>query len=191
MALDFRSLFLEMQMSGFYEYVLPFLIVFIVLFAVLEKTYILGSEKDQNGTRRPKTNLNVILAIILGLVLLLQPDLRLIEYMNIYLSKMSFFIVLAVMAMLVIALFAGKDDNGKMFSGFGMLFATIVAIAAVLWSLSSSYGGYGWTFLPYWITDEVLSLVLFIAIVGIIIATVKNKASGGGRGDRFVLRSAH
>ena len=43
MALDFRSLFLEMQMSGFYEYVLPFLIVFIVIFAVLEKTYILGS----------------------------------------------------------------------------------------------------------------------------------------------------
>ena len=104
---------------------------------------------------------------------------------------MSFFIVLAVMAMLVIALFAGKDEDGKMFSGFGMLFAVIVAIGAVLWSLNSSYGGYGWTSLPYWVTDEILSLILFVVIVGVIIATVTKKASKEGRGEKFTLRSAH
>ena len=189
-ALDFRSLFFELQTSGFYEYVLPFLLVFVVLFAILEKTFILGST-GSDGERQPKTNLNAILAVILALVLLLQPDLRLVEYMNIYLSKMSFFIVLAVMAMLVIALFAGKNDDGKMFSGFGMLFAVAVAVFAVLWSLNSSYGGYGWTFLPYWVTDEILTLVFFVVILGVIIATVTKKAGETGRGEKFVLRSAH
>ena len=60
---DFYSLFYVLESSGFYEYVLPFFLVFVVIFAILEKTRILGGTQT-----KPATNLNMILSIILGLM---------------------------------------------------------------------------------------------------------------------------
>jgi hypothetical protein len=183
---DFYSIFHTLEGSGFYEYVLPFLLVFVVLFAILEKTLILGSTGPK-GEQKPKTNLNVILAVVLALVILINTEL--IFIMNQYLSRMAFFIVLGVMFMLVIAMFAGKDAQGKFFSGLNVWVAGAIAVVALLWSLSSS--GYGWSFLPYWITDEVLSWILFLAIFGIIIAvlTKENRSPSTGR-EAVLLRSA-
>jgi hypothetical protein len=156
---DFYSLFYELEASGFYEYVLPFFLIFVVIFAMLEKTRILG------GTKKPKTNLNIVLSVILSLIVLFNTDL--IFLMNQTLSRISFFIIMAVMVMLLIALFY-NPKNGKPI-GLQMGVATILALAGVFWSLSTSY--YGYDALPYWLylNDSTLSLIFFLVLFGVII----------------------
>lgn len=171
---DFYSLFYQLESSGLYEYVLPFILVFIVIFAILEKTKILGvikRTKEELGV--PKTNLNIIFSIISAFMLLTNTDL--IYIMNQYVSKMSFFIVIALVFMLVVALFHKPDSDGKMFGGWGVTVATILAVVAVIWSLySSTYGG---DFFPYgiYLSDSTLSLIFFIIIIVLVIAMVKPK----------------
>jgi hypothetical protein len=170
MALDFYSIFYQLESAGFYEYVLPFLLVFIVIFAALDKTKILGTVKGKDGETIPKTNLNILLALIFSFTILVNTDL--IFLMNQYLSKMSFFIVIAVAFMLVLALF-NKPSEGKGFFGSGsMIIATIIAIGAVIWSLySSTYGN----IFPYgiYISDSTLSFIFFFVIIALVIALIK------------------
>ena len=172
---DFYSVFYQLESSGLYEYVLPFLLVFVIVFAILEKTRILGEiKKTKKEFGTPKTNLNIIFAIIFSFMLLTNTDLILI--MNLYISRMSFFIVIALVFMLVVALFHKPSGDGKMFSGWSVTVATILAVAAVIWSLySSTYGG----LFPYgiYLSDSTLSLIFFIIIIVLVIAMVKPKSS--------------
>jgi len=159
---DFYSLFYELEASGFYEYVLPFFLIFVVVFAILEKTRILGMDVS---SKKPKTNLNIVLSMILSMIVLFNTDL--IYLMNQTLSNVSFFIIISVLVMLLIALFHNPKDGKPI--GLSMGAATILAFTGVLWSLNTSY--YGFDMLPYWfyLDDSILSLIFFLALFGIII----------------------
>ena len=143
---DLYSIMYTLETSGVYQYFLPFLLIFVILFAILEKTYIFGKNPD-NST---KTSINLVVAIIISLFLIVQTDL--------------------IMFMLVVAMFFGTKGNQK-FEGFGMAAGVIIAIVALLWSLSSST--YGAAF-PYWfyISESTISAILLIAVLVIVIGLV-------------------
>jgi hypothetical protein len=161
---DLYSIMYTLETSGVYQYFLPFLLIFVILFAILEKTYIFGKNPD-NST---KTSINLVVAIIISLFLIVQTDL--IMFMFAYLSRMAMFIVMGIMFMLVVAMFFGTKGNQK-FEGFGMAAGVIIAIVALLWSLSSST--YGAAF-PYWfyISESTISAILLIAVLVIVIGLV-------------------
>ncbi len=173
---DLYSIIYYLESSGVYEFLLPFLLVFVIIFAILEKTYIFGKEPGGDG---PRTNINVVVAVIIGMLLIAQTDM--VMFMYSYLSRMSLFIIIGIMFMLVIAMFHGGKDT-KPFEGFGMTVGVIVAIVALLWSLSSS--AYGNVF-PYWfyISESTISALL---IIGIVIAVIVMVANGGKGKDRGV-----
>jgi len=154
---DMLSVFYYLEDMGIYEFFLPFLLVFVIVFAILEKTFIFGSTGPKTD-RKPKTNINVVVSFIVGL-LFLNTDLVLM--MNSYLSRMSFFVVLGVMFMLVVAMFS----SGSQFNGFPMWAGVIISLIAVVWSLSSGPYGAG---MPYWyfISDSLISILLVLAVLG-------------------------
>ena len=51
------DIFYQLQSSGFYEFALPFLLVFTIVFAILEKTKLFGGGKK---------NINLIIGIVVG-----------------------------------------------------------------------------------------------------------------------------
>ena len=54
---------------GLFDVVLPFLLVFAIIFAILEKTRILGTEKiDKEDV--PRRNLNTIVAFVIGMLVI-------------------------------------------------------------------------------------------------------------------------
>nr|MBA4405154.1 hypothetical protein [Nanoarchaeum sp.] len=163
---DFQTIFYQLEDSGFYLYFLPFMLVFVILFAILEKTFIFGKMGDKDNPV-PKTNINVVVALIISLFMITRTDLVLI--MNNYLSKMSFFIVIAVMVLIVIAMFTGKDTNAPAKLAAG------IAIIAAIWSLAS--GTLGNDF-PYWyyLSDSSFSLLLFIGIFGLVVWLLMNSS---------------
>lgn len=174
---DIYSIFYTLESSGFYEYLLPFLLVFVIVFAILEKTYIFGKEGDA-----PKTNINVVVGFLIGLLIVTQTDL--IYFMNMYLSRMAFFIVLAVMIMLVFAMVVEPKRNKPAFAGLPTWGAIIIAVIALLWSLSSS--AYGLDF-PYWyyLSDSTVSTLLALGILALIVWIVA--FSGKRKSERTLL----
>jgi hypothetical protein len=53
---EFRSLIMTLQNSGFLEVMLPFLLVFVLVFAILQKSKHLGT--DESG--KPRKNYNTV-----------------------------------------------------------------------------------------------------------------------------------
>ena len=54
---------------GLFDVVLPFLLVFSIVFAILEKTMILGSEKVGDKTI-PKRTINTMVAFVVGMIVI-------------------------------------------------------------------------------------------------------------------------
>jgi len=153
--IDFYSLFYQLESMGFYTYVLPFLLIFTVIFAILEKTQIFGTVKV-SGEDYPRTNINSVFSFILSLIVVVNTDV--IYLMNIYLSKMSFIIILAIMIMLLTAMISGGEWTGVTF-GFG----AILAVGAAIWSLVPYQFGMSRFF---YISDQTISWLFLFGIIG-------------------------
>ena len=168
------DVFYQLQSSGFYEFALPFLLVFTIVFAILEKTKLFGDDKK---------NINLIIGIVVGLIVVNQFEI--VDRLNLFLPKVSLFIIVAVMFLILVGLFGAKVENG--FSGIALFLFAVASIFIIYWALvpdssvldfSSGGGDFG-----FWIQDNASWLILLI-IVGIIIWAVV----GGGNNNQSSKR---
>src|SRR3989338_7791589 len=117
---------------GVYDVLLPFLLVFAIIFAILEKTKILGDDKR---------SINAIVAIVVGLLLVVQKGI--VATINLFLPRISLIIVVVLMGLLVISMIAGKEFRGLKGGVLGI--AIIVIIIAVILALTTpATGGNDW-----------------------------------------------
>ena len=166
MATDFYSIMAELQAIGVYDYLLPFLLIFAIIFAVLEKLAIFGREP---GTQKPRTNINMVISLILGLLVASQPEITYI--INSFLPKVSLFILVALMFLIIAGMFGAKTEN---WSGIALPIALVICIIAIIWALS---GGSSLS-LPYWLRPDSRdrAWIILIATVVLVIAYI-----GGGK----------
>ena len=129
MAFDFKDIIVFMQDSGFYDYLLPFLLVFAIVFAVLEKTKIFGEDK---------TNINGVVAFVIGFLLIAQPTI--VEAINSFLPRVSLLLIVILMVLISVALIAGKESTG--FKGGLMALSGIAIVIYIIYLAISSFPGY-------------------------------------------------
>ena len=110
---------------GVYDVFLPFLLVFAIIFAILEKTKILGKDKS---------NINAIVAVVVGLLLVVQQGI--VQIINAFLPRVSLIIVVILMGLLIIAMIAGKEYKGIQGTTLGV--AMILVIIAIIFALTAS-----------------------------------------------------
>ena len=156
---------------GVFSYVIPFLLIFAVVFAILEKAKIFD-----------KTNkaINTIVAASCGL-LALQFDMVGMFFSNIF-PKMG--VGLAVMLVILLFLgFVGIKPDGKM-KGVGWV-GVVGAVLIVFWALSEFawFGGgyYGGNFM-WWLGDYFWSLVVLVVVVAAIYWVSQSNSSGSAKG---------
>jgi len=157
---------------GIYDVALPFLLVFTIVFAVLQKSKILGDKAK---------NFNVVIALVIGI--LFVRNTQLVTLINRFLPNVSIFIVIFLMLLLLLAIFIKEEYAGW---GNGMLaVAGIVSVLAIIWSLSVDYLS-GRYLLPDWLTNldsRTKSIIIFVAVFVIIIWLVtREKEEGQGHG---------
>src|SRR3989344_7253469 len=169
-----QDILYQLQSSGLYEIALPFLLVFTITFAILEKTNIFGQDKSK---------INAVVAIVLGLLIINQFEI--VDRLNLFLPKISLFIVVAVMFLILLGVFGARVENG--FSGVLLGLAAVASLVVVYWALTPYVGldYYGPSWLESWLYDNAGTL-LFLIIAGIIIwAVVSKPGSNRGGGDWF------
>lgn len=164
MAFNFKDSLDMLQDWGFYDVVLPFILVFVLIFAVLQKTNIFGKESRKY---------NVIIAMVVGLLFVTAS--KLVEVVN----KMLPIVAVALAVLLGIFMimgFFGVKEGGPGARILGIIAGGVaIAVGLAYFLGSSSYSGEIFgdisKFLqPYWSQ---------IIIVGIIIGVIAFVASGG------------
>jgi hypothetical protein len=161
----FVQFFERVNEWGVLDSLLPFLLVFTLLFAILQKSKILGAGKK---------NFNVIIALVIALMVVIPhitgmyPQGKdVVSIMNDALPQVSLVIVAIVMALLIIGLLGGEAKwLGGSLSGW-------IAILAFLIIVYVFGGSAGWwedlgRKLGWWGTDTV-SIVIIILVFAIVI----------------------
>ena len=164
------DIFYQLQASGFYEFALPFLLVFTIVFAILEKTKLFGVDEH----KQPRKNINLVISLIIGLIVVNQFEI--VDKLNLFIPKVSLFIIVAVMFLILIGIFGANVSEG--FSGILLFIFAIVSLLIIYWALIPTTTGFdfaGGDF-GFWLQDN-SSTLLFLVIIGIIIWAVV----GGGK----------
>lgn len=113
MASAFRNAIDFFVAIGLYDVVLPFLLVFTLMFAFLEKTRVLGYDQVKIGGDMynvPKKNLNAMIAFVTGLFVVLSAQL--VGIVNQVLAHTVLLMMLSFLFLLVLGSFLKQTDEG-------------------------------------------------------------------------------
>ena len=149
------------------SFVYPFLIVFFIVFAVLEKTKIFGEDKKQ---------LNALLAFVIGLIFVSAVFPKMVvENMILFLSValVIMFVVLLLWGFIFAKEGGGVDFNPRMkWALFAVV--TLAIIFAVLWAFGVTGSVYDFFFNQSW-SNAFWTNFFFIALIAIALAVVIKK----------------
>ena len=162
----FRGMIGFLNKLGVYDVILPFLLVFTIIFAILEKTKIFGTEKDG----MTKKNINAMVAFVIGFLVIAST--RLVAVINEVMANVVLLIVLGVCFLLLVGVFfAGKDEFSlEKFPVWQQFFMVVMLIGIVIIFLNAL----GW--LQYLFdlfenidADWAASLIFIIIIIGFMV----------------------
>lgn len=159
-AVDMVKILNQWNDSGVFSYMLPFLLVFAMVYGILNKSSILGA--DAKGV-------NVILALALGLLSLFSPFPEFITRMA---PNLAIGLSVLLAAMILLGAFMQDTEAGKTIT-YGLVAVGIIAFLVVTYS---SFQG-NWTGYNLW--DQYGSaLITLLILIGLIAAVVKFGGSG-------------
>lgn len=144
---------------GVFSYVIPFLLIFSIVFAILQKSKILS---DVDNPNKP------ILAIIAvsSSLLSLQFDF-VAEFFAVIFPRFGMGISILLVAMIFIRFFSPDDEKGqKAMAAVGWL----VGVSIIVWALSewddwSRQGGFGFWFGEYFWSLVILGVIIFAIVL--------------------------
>ncbi len=167
-ALDFFREF------GVFDVILPFLLVFTVVYATLQKTKLLGKEA---------ANLDAMVAFVIGLLVVAAT--KVVGIINEALPQVMLLVIVGLSFLMMIGIFANPeksffDDMTKEFKYGLMVVMSIAVVLIFLGGIKNSQGEswleYGWNFaIDNWNGAIVGSLALLAVVVAAIWLVV-----GGG-----------
>ncbi len=182
MANEFPDFFIKIEEMGMLDSLLPFILIFTILFAILQKTKIIGEGKRQ---------FNTLVALVLSLMVIIPhvtgkypPGQDVVLIINQALPQVSLVVVAILAALLLIGVFA----PGVMFGGtsFGA-FLALLAMGAVVYIFGNAAGFWANAgflgFLNDPDTQAVIVIVLVFALIIWFITRDTDTRVGGGFGQ--------
>ncbi len=170
-----RESFYPLADWGLFDIVLPFILVFAIVYAVLQRTKVLGKESK---------NYNTIVALVMGAGVIVPHILMgtadpadrmltngfvdLVEVINLALPQVSVLMIAILMVLLIFGIWGKEVKIGdSSLSGIiaGLSFLAVIVIFG---------NAAGWWYLPsfvtsYWLTPETQALIVTVLVFAIII----------------------
>lgn len=150
---------------GIYDVVLPFLLVFAIVFAILEKTKVLGTEEVE-GKKYTKKNLNAIVAFVISFFVVAST--KLVRVINAALANIVLLLLLIVAYLLLVGAFF-KEGEGVFLEkgGIRTFFMVAIFVGIILIFMDAlNWLAPMWDYLVrHWETRWIGSLILLILII--------------------------
>ena len=173
---DFRSFIFSLQQVGVLDVIMPFILVFTIIFAVLQKTRILGRTEDG----LPRKNFNTIIALVMGLAVIIPHVtgtssyygvgvVDVVDIINTALPNVALVAVIIIMILITIGVFGREFDIGD---GYGGVFV-VLAFLVVGFIFAASAGWFQAGTLPQWLyfvyDSQFQALVVALLVFGVLI----------------------
>ena len=167
---------------GLYDVVLPFLLVFTIVFAIFEKTKVLGTE-DIGGKKYTKKNLNAMASFVMAFLVIASA--RLVEILSIVSSQVVILLMASILFLLLVGSFYKEGEavflEGAwkgffmwiMFFGVLLIFLNALGWLDRAWDFIS--GGSG--------SNAVGAIILFFILIFFMVYIVKEPGSYKDKDD--------
>ncbi len=164
----FANLLGVMQTWGLTDVILPFILVFTIVFAIMQKVKPLG---PSDGRTKP---FNVVISLVMALSVVIPhvmgyypPGADVVNIINAALPQVSIVLVAVLMVLLIVGLFGGKAEWGGPLSGWLAFFSFVL----VLFIFGRAAGWF--YYLPNWLywldNPDTQAMLLVVAVFAIII----------------------
>jgi len=160
------NMLLSWEQAGFFSYVLPFLLIFAIVFGILTKIKLFGAENK---------GLNAVVAIVVGL-LSLQFSFVPIFFSEIF-PRMGIGLSVILAVFILVGLFLPSQSETS--SNWLMLAVGVIVFLVVI-TKTFGYLGYG-TEIPYFVSTNlpgIVMVILVIVAVGAVIGTRRTTPRG-------------
>ncbi len=157
-----------LQTFGFFDIILPFILVFTLVYAILEKTKILGKEEEGG-----KKNVNALVAFVFGLFVVAATNI--VNVLKDALPVITLLLIVILSFMLLVGSFHGDKEFSFFAENKGWrIFLTVVLLIGIIlifMNFIKTKSGDSWleVFWDFATNDfnsgPVVSSVLFLAII--------------------------
>lgn len=170
MASTFREALEFFDRIGIYDVVLPFLLVFTIVFAILEKTKVFGMEEIE-GKKYTRKNLNAMVSFVIAFLVIASS--KLVETITQVSSHMVILLLLAIFFLILVGAFYKEGEGVFLEGGWKTLFMIIMFVGIVVVFLNAiktesgeSWWEWFWDYLgAHWTSAGVASIILLIIIL--------------------------
>lgn len=175
---NFQDAIVYLEQVGVVDVLLPFLLVFTLVFAIMEKIQIFGKDKK---------NIHIIVALVMGLAVVVPhvvgaypADADVVNIINTALPNISVGIIAVVTLLLLLGLWGGADFSQSKVGGW-LIFLSILFVAFVFIRAA----GY-WQNIPSWLyfLDDpgtqalIVIVIVFFVLIGYITKEPGEKKEG-------------
>lgn len=168
----FRGTIDFMNQLGVYDVILPFLLIFTIVFAILEKTRLFGTEEIE-GIKYTKKNLNAMASFVIAFFVIASSQL--VEIVTKVSSNVVIMLMGTVLFLLLYGSFQEETETGIFLSGgWNTVFAVLVFLGLGLIFLDAiKTGEKTWLQIvmdwlsQFWDNTAVATLVLIVIVIGI------------------------
>ena len=151
----------------FREFILPFLFIFVVVFAILQKTKILGGDKKQ---------LDAIVAFVIGIIFVsvVYPK----EIFNNMILFLTVAIVVVFVALLLWGFITGEEgkfpfqDNKAVKWGI-IIFVILIVLVALIWAMGLDSTALDFLFKQEWSGNFWINAIFLVVVAAAIALVVK------------------
>ncbi len=172
-----------LQDLGFFDVVLPFLLVFTIVFGILEKTKVFGTEKV-GDKEYPKKNINAMVSFVIAFFVLAAKEI--VTSIQESLPMVALSLLAIVSFLMLVGSFASSEKEFNFMDSFSG-WKQPIAIVFVLAVVGIFFQSFGWLE-PIWdyitgIGNEVFIIIVFVGMVFGVIIWVFGIEKGGGDED--------
>lgn len=179
----FREVLGFFEKLGIYDVILPFILVFTIVFAIFERTKVFGTEKV-NDIEFPKKNLNAMVAFVIAF--LVVASAQIVGIINSALPMIVILLFLGVFFLLLIGIFYSEKEEVLLSSGWKMMFMVIMFVgilAIFLYAIPTSSGQPFLTWIMEFLvnnynTTAVSSIVMMIVVIGFMVYIIREPKRG-------------
>lgn len=167
-----ENVFMTLDRYGLTDVLIPFFLIFMILYAVMDKTHILGNRKNFNVGLSLLISFMVVIPHIVGRY---PPGMDVVNIINTAIPNVSLIIVAVVMVFLMLGVFGAKPSwfVGTVPGIFALISIGVVVYffgaAAGLWR--NLHGGF--------LNEDVVSLIVGLIVFGLIVWFITRDPSTG------------
>ncbi len=182
MASQFRDIIDFFDNIGVFDVVLPFLLIFTVVFALLERTKVFGVEKVE-GKDYTKKNLNASAAFVIAFLVVASSEL--VEVITKVSSQFVVLLFLIVLFLLLVGSFFKEEPHGVFLEGgWRTTFMLIVFVGLVFIFLDAlNLTDKVFSFLKGTDKGEIVGSVLLLIVIVLFIAYVTQEKKGSSSAE--------